>query len=713
MLVLCILGALIFTAAAVVLYKKGHSSENRTRRLCLVTAAFVVFSLGAELTVFNINSYATASYSEVSLTPYLESRKNESGSYTVTSSDSRVTFPEVYEKIKNIRIRLAPDNTLLYADVEIDLTDEANSFYYSTPVRTVYADVEKSQYINIHTSGVSKNLAVDFKLDEGRSLHIEDISINTARPFEFSFLRVVLVFVILIFFAVFKPSSPLYKKKCGDSDTRPLMHALVCLECAVIIILASINPLFTTVSVRNSKLCFDPMPMQNHNQYDELAQAILNGKTYIDNDDVPESLKQMQNPYDTTLRYYTALDAGEDYRWDVAYYNGHYYVYFGIVPLALMYLPFRAVFDAPFPTFAGIIVFAALFTLGVYELLYFLCTKKYPHISAGAFLLTGLTFVNCCGMTFLAKRPDFYSVPIICGMTFSVWGLVCWFKALESEKRKRQLGLFFAGALCMALVAGCRPQLVLLSVLALPLFAKRFFKGGYILKKKGLCELAVLAAPYIAVAAVIMVYNYMRFSSPFDFGSAYNLTTNDVTRRGFEIARTGTGLFTYLFQTPKFTAVFPFLKKTEIATEYVGRTVTENCFGGLITSLPVLWFLLALPQVKTVLKEKNLFAFTLLTVVCGFAVCIADTQAGGLLQRYYSDFGFIFFLAAALIIFSLFEKHSQNAGESRIFTKLLFLSSITAVFYAVCLAFSVSDVTIDSQNPVLFGTLFEAVQFWL
>ena len=40
---------------------------------------------------------------------------------------------------------------------------------------------------------------------------------------------------------------------------------------------------------------FVPLGMENHNQYDELAQAFLKGKAYIDNDDVPEFLKNMEN----------------------------------------------------------------------------------------------------------------------------------------------------------------------------------------------------------------------------------------------------------------------------------------------------------------------------------------------------------------------------------------------------------------------------------
>ena len=89
-----------------------------------------------------------------------------------------------------------------------------------------------------------------------------------------------------------------------------------------------------------------------------------------------------------------------------------------------------------------------------------------------------------------------------------------------------------------------------------------------------------------------------------------------------------------------------------------------------------------------------------------------DTQAGGLLQRYVSDFGFIFFGAAVLIIFALYE-NTKTESEKNLLDKLTFSSSFLSIFYSFALAFSVSDVTIDTMNPGLFTYLSETVQFWL
>ena len=102
----------------------------------------------------------------------------------------------------------------------------------------------------------------------------------------------------------------------------------------------------------------------------------------------------------------------------------------------------------------------------------------------------------------------------------------------------------------------------------------------------------------------------------------------------------------------------------------------------------------------------------MLLILFGFTIVFFDTQAGGLLQRYVSDFGFIFFGAATLVIFALLES-AESKSEKMLLNKLTFCSSVLSIFYSFALAFSVSDVTIDTMNPVPFTALAEAVQFWL
>ena len=414
MTIVCILLLLIFSLGAFLIYKKSKTEKNIEKAFVLALASIVLFSLGLEMSIFNINFYTSKGNKEINLNSQLADYENCEGYYTFFT-DETIEIPKINEEINNIHIKLNENNPFVIT-ANILLTDEANQFYYGTPKRDIYLNVSKSQYININTAGKSEKLGLIFESDED-IVNIDSISINTEIPFEFSLLRIFCLVGILCLVYLFKPSSILYKKKLTDSEysKNTLVTVLLCLQCTIIIILGSINPTFMGIASKNyNQYKWDGAGVDlvgidyaSHNQYDELARAFLQGKTYIDNDDVPQSLIDMENPYDTTARSKQSQLTGDSYRWDVAYFKGHYYVYFGIVPLLLMYLPFRAIYKAPFPSAVGIMAFALIFSIGVFKLLDLICKKKFKNISVGTYLITALTFVNCCGMTFLVKRPDF------------------------------------------------------------------------------------------------------------------------------------------------------------------------------------------------------------------------------------------------------------------------------------------------------------------
>lgn len=711
MLILMLLGVLITSCLAYFIFRKANKNLKDTRKIAVIILSFIIFACGLEATIFNINFYNTRGNEEIDLSSYLSYHEVQD-KFILTYENNTLYFPELNENVNNLHLDVSPLSSNKTIPVSIKFSDEANIITFTTPERAINGSVKKSHYINLHPSGKISGMTVTFSLDEGDVLVLNGASLNAKRPFEFSFVRIFLVLGLLGFLYLFAPSSKLYKKPFSKNKDEYTLLAtfLICVQCCIFAVLGTINPLFLGITLTDEGLEFTRLNVANHNMYDELAVAILDGKAYIDNNDVPDSLKNITNPYDTTLRNYTSQQTGDKYRWDVAYFDGHYFVYFGIVPLLLMYLPFRAFLGAPFPTALGIIVFAILFTIGVYKLLTLLAEKKFKNVSIGNILLLLLVTVNSCGVMFLVKRPDFYSIPILTGITFSIFGIYNWLYGIYNEKHKALR--FLLGSLCMALVAGCRPQLLLLSFLAFPIFFKRYILEKEIKSKKGMKELALLLSPYIIVAAGLMYYNYIRFNSPFDFGANYQLTTNDVTKRGFDLGRTGLGFFTYLFQPPVISAKFPFLEKVAINTNYVGKTIFENCFGGLITSTPILWLLLFFKKSSKALKEKKLLAPTILLLLFGFIIVFFNTQAGGLLQRYVSDFGFIFFGAALLIILALLESRETD-GEKDILNSIIFLLSILSIIYNFALAFSVSDVTIDKVSPNLFTYLSETVQFWL
>lgn len=111
---------------------------------------------------------------------------------------------------------------------------------------------------------------------------------------------------------------------------------------------------------------------------------------------------------------------GQKYLFDVAYYNGHYYVYFGVVPVVMFYLPFYLMFGGNFPTAIGVLIMSILFILGLTILLDRFARFHFERVSLGLYLLLQIPLVVCSGVLYLCKFPTFYSLPIACAIAFAV-----------------------------------------------------------------------------------------------------------------------------------------------------------------------------------------------------------------------------------------------------------------------------------------------------
>ena len=251
----------------------------------------------------------------------------------------------------------------------------------------------------------------------------------------------------------------------------------------------------------------------------------------------------------------------------------------------------------------------------------------------------------------------------------------------------------------MAMVAGCRPQFLMGSFLILFILwpsVKGKWKEN---PRKLYLDVLVAAIPYIVVAAGLMYYNYIRFDSPFDFGANYNLTTNDMRHRGFNLSRLEDGIFMYLFQLPNVGVEFPYVFPTHFISNYVGKTIRENMFGGAFFTNTLLLSVLAVRRVKKQLKQKRLYGLTISALVSAVAVVIADTQMAGILSRYYADFIWLIFFAANIVLLQLWEKSKSVVARKRI---ILFV--ISSGFWGIFmqLGMGIQAGQIESMNENAF-----------
>ena len=93
------------------------------------------------------------------------------------------------------------------------------------------------------------------------------------------------------------------------------------------------------------------------------------GKLYL-NEEPPDTVKNMENPYDTLLRDYLCNESGESYYVDYAYYNGKYYVYFGALPVLLLFLPYYIITGTHLSILGVISVIGIFFVVSIYAFTY-------------------------------------------------------------------------------------------------------------------------------------------------------------------------------------------------------------------------------------------------------------------------------------------------------------------------------------------------------
>lgn len=689
-------------------------------RICKLQKLIValLFVLFLELVVFQFRSLESSSFKTISWAELQERGISFSGNivstqengktvYRSTSNSVTLTLENLDCAVKNIFLDVdsvdtsGSSNTL---NVNINATDEGHALPFSLPDRTISASVLRSRYLRLHLSGASDSLEINLKASDNDTIIIRSVALNTPVPYQPKLSRLLLMcfFIVLVF--ILHPTSPLYHIPLFDGEKKLVTNSSMFWIFISIWILCA---LATAFCFSNSS--YVSPRWSHHTQYQKLAVAFSEGHLYLD-DEVPEALTEMENPYDTDLRDEVMAENHQTYFWDAAYYNGHYYVYFGVVPVLCFYLPYYLLTHNALPNVIAVLLSGWLCIIAIFWMISRLCRRFFHEISLGFYLLLSL-LVTCGSYLFLIFfQPSFYTLPILMGLSFTFAGLGCWLHAAtllhEEQSARRSL---FLGSLCMALVAGCRPQLLLGSFFAFSLFghylkgllspAERFPKFG--------SHLVAIIFPFVVVALSLFWYNAARFESPFDFGANYNLTTNDMTHRGFVWERLPLGIWRYLFQPANITNSFPFLTTTASENTYMGQTIKEGMYGGALTCNLFCWILIASKRVRKTLKKEGMYSLFLLSIVFVFIIVCADTNMAGLLERYMIDFGWLLMFASVLVTIGLCKTYPQH---HYIIQKICLIAFLCTAGYQLLLGISHTGLT----NVGLTGMKMKYfLEFWL
>jgi hypothetical protein len=346
-----------------------------------------------------------------------------------------------------------------------------------------------------------------------------------------------------------------------------------------------------------------------------MTDALLKKQLNLDLE-VPKELSEAERPYDDEYRrqhgMFTnwkmkssdTLENAFALLSDRTYYKGKLYSYFGMVPVIILFVPYKLITGNYLPSSMGALLFASIATILLMLLWKQIAQnylKKFPYFF---FLISSAALYACSFIPVLLSVTSFHRIAQFSALAFVIFGVIM----LLQAKEKLSIKLLSISSLSFALAVACRPSTLLWSIL-IPVMLWD--------KRKNYRYLLAIIIPFAIVGSILAWYNYARFDSLFSFGDSYiisianQLMLNKTSIIGKVYSFTRTFLF-MLFNPPNLDLTFPFVT-AKISNLYLAKSMFTHDYVPSVGILcfPIMWFLFYVRKVNVL---KN-FIFTGIFVI--------------------------------------------------------------------------------------------------
>ena len=431
--------------------------------------------------------------------------------------------------------------------------------------------------------------------------------------------------------------------------------------------------------------------------YNLLARALARGQLHLTVEPHP-ALLEMSEPYEPGRNAPYRLH-------DASLYQGRYYLYFGVVPAVLLFVPWRLLGLGDFPQSLA----AALFAWGGFLFSALLLRRLLrAHVGDRPRWMEGLAYLTL-GLAnvapFILRMPYVYEVAIAGGYSFLAGAAWLFASAADGgAARTRRLAL---GGLFLGLALGCRPNL-LVAVPLLPLLAWPALREDP--ARRARAALAVLI-PLGLCVALLGAYNALRFGSPLEFGARYQLAGMRPIAWRDPRAIPPTLFFDFL-APPSVRLEFPFFFP---ARDYPGATPAgyfkDTSTTGALAHSPFLLLLLAAPfllrshpRSPPVAEPGRLRGAIAVLVAVGLLIPLATSYAfASAAMRFQVDF--MSFLAVPALLLWLLGVGLPDGRLRRGFLYGGLLAVAWSCVVSLCLSFTGASDGLRRDNPALFASL--------
>lgn len=659
-----LLGGTAGASMLLCLYNKKHKY-----RIVLTAVKAVLAAAVLEVTLFNIPTYRlwSGSYGEMSFSAE-ECAKSESvecngNDISLYGCNNAVfQFDGIDEEVADVYFDIAHAKNTKGTMVTIDSMDETNTAVYRDAVasRLIAAGKPHSRYVQLHLSGKVSSLRIRIApLDNGK-IEIKGITFNRQIPMDISWAR-----LFLIVFCVCLVRLMLHSRAMQQSfsDSKRLCH----IASVIITDAACVAAVLITFVKLDNYSIIDIMQRPAGNQVtQELVDAFEHGSTRI-LDEPADEFNSFSAPYDGDARDKAKLS----YKWDHVYYNGHYYSYYGIAPVVLVFMPYHLLTGYYFPASMAVLLFALTGIIGLTKLYMMFIRKLFPKIPSGIVICGLMIIQTVSGICFSIGRPQFYEIALAAGFATLTWAVYFMLSANIIGKGKPSLPRTAVSSLLFATAVLCRPTLVLYCITAAVFMLMAVPKvkpaaSGDKKKNGGNTAGYLLCAilPMVCIGLVQMWYNFDRFGNPFEFGIQYSLTINDFTRTQFHTRLSWIPVYNYFFNPPVFSASYPFISSAYQSMDaggffYYDFPSTANTSGLFYLALPMFAYLLSFRALKQINGRKNklktAFIIGVPCLLIPFGI-VASVWESGYAVRYMADFAWQSLLGAFAVIFFLYGK---------------------------------------------------------
>jgi len=426
------------------------------------------------------------------------------------------------------------------------------------------------------------------------------------------------------------------------------------------------------------------------NYYNLLVQGFRAGQLSL-KIEVPLGFVQLADPYDPAENaLYRFAPYGMH---DLSYYKGKLYLYYGVTPAVVLFWPSVALTGHYLSQKDAAVIFCMVGFLVSVGLLYALWRRYFAEVSvavvgAGTLALGLATFTPL-----LLTRCDMYEVSISCGYALTMLALAAIWRASHKPERK---GWWLAVAsLAYGLAVGARPSLLFGAVILLAPVAQAWRE-----RQKVWVSLLAATGPIMLIGLGLMIYNFLRFDSPFEFGFRYQLSgVRQLAQRFFNLRYLWFNFRVYFLEPARWTGRFPFVHNISLPPVPAGNIGIDRPFG-VLTNIPLVWLALAVPLAWRGRSTESCFilrrfvtAVGILFWICALTLCLFLAVCG----RYEVDFLPALMLLAVTGILSL-ERALAPTSESGLAVRPVWRRAARWC-WSLLLGFSVAFNLLASVEP--------------